>query len=344
MKSPTLLVVLALAACVASPVNPPVAPQVAGPAVAEQPIRVIPLGAPLNTPRAEISGLAWHTDQLILLPQYPDRFGGLFAVSRRDILDFLDGRNPGPLAPRLIPLDEDGMAAWVSGFEGYEAIAFIGDRMFVTIEAHRGLPGLGAMVGYIASGDIAADGRTARLNAASRVEIPAQAALDNTADEAMTTLDGRLITFYEANGANVNPRAVAHVFDAALGAGALLTMTALEYRLTDATPARADGRFWVINYLFPGDRDKLRPAPDALAARFGRGPIHATCPQVERLVELQAVDGRIGPTDTPPIQLALMNCQTARNWEGLAELPERGFLLATDQYPDTILAFVAARR
>lgn len=341
MKSSAFLAALVLAACVASPVNPP---EEVGPAAAEQPVRVIPLGAPLNTPRAEISGLAWHRDQLILLPQYPDRFGGLFALSRQDILDFLDGRNPGPLKPRLVPLDEDDMAARVSGFEGYEAIAFIGDRMFVTIESHRGLPGLGAMLGYIASGDIAADGRTARLNAASRAEIPAQAALDNTADEAMTVFDGRLITFYEANGAYVNPRPVAHTFDDSLRAGPTLTMTALEYRLTDATPAGADGRFWVINYLFPGDRDKLRPAPDVLAARFGKGTTYATCPQVERLVEPRTADGRISPTDTPPIQLALLNCQTARNWEGLADLPGRGFLLATDQYPDTILAFVAAPR
>ena len=30
----------------------------------------------------------------------------------------------------------------------------------------------------------------------------------------------------------------------------------------------------------------------------------------------------------------------ARNWEGIARLEGRGFLLVTDQFPDTILAFV----
>ena len=176
------------------------------------------------------------------------------------------------------------------------------------------------------------------------MELPAQAGLDNTADEAMTVVDGRLVTFYEANGATVNPRPVAHVFESGstrLAAAPAMTMTALEYRLTDATPAGPDGRFWVINYFFPGDRDKLKPAPDPIAARHGAGATHAICPQVERLVELCAAAGRIERTDTPPVQLTLLNCATARNWEGLVELPGRGFLLATDQHPETILAFVA---
>ena len=335
-----ILVALALAACSAT--APTVTPNPGAPAEAQ--VRVIPLAAPLDTPLAEISGLAWHGDDLILLPQYPDRFGGMFALRRQAILDFLDGRTLDPLAPRLVPLDEDGIPFRVGGYQGYEAIAFVGDRMFLTIETQRGLPGLGAMLGDIVAGQIAADGSAASLSALTRMEIPAQAGLDNTADEALTVVEGRLITFYEANGANVNPRPVAHVFEPGptrLAAAPAMTMTALEYRLTDATPAGTDGRFWVINYFFPGDRDKLRPAADPIAARFGAGATHAVCPQVERLVELRAAGGRIERTETPPVQLTLLNCATARNWEGLAELPGRGFLLATDQHPGTILAFVA---
>ena len=335
-----ILVILALAACSAA--APAATPNPGGPAEAQ--VRVIPLAAPLDTARAEISGLAWHGDDLILLPQYPDRFGGLFALRRQTILEFLDSRSPGPLVPRLVPLDEDGIPYRIGGYEGYESIAFVGDRMFLTLETHRGLPGLGAMLGYIVAGQIAVDGSTASLNAMTRMELPAQAGLDNTADEAMTVVDGRLVTFYEANGATVNPRPVAHVFESGstrLAAAPAMTMTALEYRLTDATPAGPDGRFWVINYFFPGDRDKLKPAPDPIAARHGAGATHAICPQVERLVELCAAAGRIERTDTPPVQLTLLNCATARNWEGLVELPGRGFLLATDQHPETILAFVA---
>lgn len=329
---------LALAACAAAP--PAATPRLPTRAT-ERPVRALALAAPLDSPRAELSGLAWHGEDLILLPQYPDRFGGLFALPRAEIEAVLDGRAAGPLVPRRVPLDEDGLAAAVPGFEGYESIAFLGDRMFLTIEAHRFLPGLGAMTGWMVSGRF--DGERARLDAASRIEIPAQAGLDNTADEAMTVADGRLITFYEANGATVNPTAVAHVFDPGppLRPAGALTMTALEYRLTDATPADAIGRFWAINYLYPGDRGKLRPAADLFLGGEGPGEAHSRCPQVERLVRLRVADGRVVPAGDPPIQLSLLDCATARNWEGLAELPGRGFLLATDQYPATVLGFVA---
>ena len=43
-------------------------------------------------------------------------------------------------------------------------------------------------------------------------------------------------------------------------------------------------------------------------------------------------------TDKSPIQLELG--LLPRNWEGIVRLDNRGFLLVTDQYPVTILAFV----
>jgi hypothetical protein len=61
---------------------------------------------------------------------------------------------------------------------------------------------------------------------------------------------------------------------------------------------------------------------------------------VERLVELQ-FDASTGVslTGLPPIQLQLEPMET-RNWEGLVLLDDRGFLIATDKYPGTLLAFV----
>ena len=40
-----------------------------------------------------------------------------------------------------------------------------------------------------------------------------------------------------------------------------------------------------------------------------------------------------------PVELELAPMET-RNWEGLALLEGRGFLIATDKYPSTLLAFV----
>lgn len=38
----------------------------------------------------------------------------------------------------------------------------------------------------------------------------------------------------------------------------------------------------------------------------------------------------------------MLDEEDVRNWEGLVVLDDRGFLMATDKYPFTILAFVPA--
>ena len=108
--------------------------------------------------------------------------------------------------------------------------------------------------------------------------------------------------------------------------------------MTDATALDTAGRFWVTNFFYPSDRRSLRPAEDGLVARHGLGPTHSQSRTVERLVEFQLIERGIVLTDTAPVQLQL--AAAARNWEGVARLDNRGFLLVTDTHPDTILAFV----
>ena len=88
----------------------------------------------------------------------------------------------------------------------------------------------------------------------------------------------------------------------------------------------------------PGEGD-LRRETDPIAERYGQGPTHQTYEGVERLVEFQYSEAGITLLDVPPIQLALLE-EDLRNWEGLVRLDERGFLIATDKFPQTILGFV----
>ncbi len=53
-----------------------------------------------------------------------------------------------------------------------------------------------------------------------------------------------------------------------------------------------------------------------------------------------SIDG-ITVSDQPPIQLVLRGDGQSRNWEGIVRLDDRGFIIATDTYPETILAFVS---
>jgi hypothetical protein len=58
---------------------------------------------------------------------------------------------------------------------------------------------------------------------------------------------------------------------------------------------------------------------------------------VERLVEYRYTPRGIRRTDTPPLWLEL--AADGRNWEGLVRFAD-GFLLVTDTFPKTLLAYV----
>ena len=60
---------------------------------------------------------------------------------------------------------------------------------------------------------------------------------------------------------------------------------------------------------------------------------------VERLVEFRVENSQVRITNHPPIQLEQIE-EESRNWEGVVRLDNRGFLLITDKYPETIFAFV----
>ncbi len=339
-----LIVTLVLALTSCTPTTTPITPLPPGaPGVVEQPVTTIPLSGPLAADNAEISGLAWAStaegDYLLLLPQYPGRFGdAIFALPKADLLAFLDGHSSEPLVPQPIPFDTAGIPArQIDRFEGYESITVSGNQVYLTIEARPG----NQPMAYLVTGQLADDLSQITLDNQYLAEIPAQAGLENMTDEAVLVWQESVLTFHEANGVNVNPQPVAHSFDPlTLQPQTDVSFPNIEYRITDVALPDASGRFWAINYFFPGDT-KLKPADDPLVARFGTGPTHAASPVVERLVEFELSDGTITLTDTAPIALQLLPDEEARNWEGLALLDARGFLLATDKYPHTILAFIA---
>lgn len=282
--------------------------------------------------------MAWYGDFLVLLPQYPDRFGPgdgvFFVLDRAEIEAFVDGTPTGPLTPRPLPIDAAGMRSHFPGYQGLESIAFDGEKVYLTVEAKPGE----AMMGWILTGRVKPDLSGLHIDLTSAQEIPPQADINNLTDEAIV-LWGRgesatLLTIYEANGRLVNARPVAHRFAADLTPLASLPLASVEYRITDATDADADGRFWAINYFYPGDV-KLKADSDPLLSLIVKN-----LPQVERLVEFQISEERVGFANTPPIYLQLLEAD-ARNWEGIVRLGDRGFLLVTDAHPRTILAFVA---
>ncbi len=323
--------------------------------VAEVAPIAIPLAGTVTNARAEISGMAWYGDHLILLAQYPDfekrrniapqAEPVLFALAKADIIAVVEGTKKQDLVPQRVKVDDGDLIKRIDAdgfnYQGYEALVFVGNRVFVTIEAES-KSNRNTMQAYLMAGDIAPDLSSVKFDSTKLTPIKSPAPINNLSQEAMLAVGDKLLTFYEANGAGVNKSPIASVFDqTTLALAGTLPFPNLDYRLTDVTPPDSAGKFWGISYEFPGDDASLQaPRVDALAKKFGQGSTHAKFPQVERLVEFQYSDKGITFADRAPIQLTLINADTARNWEAIARLDQRGLLVMTDSFPSTILAFV----
>lgn len=306
------------------------------PNAVEIPVQYLTLDAPLNTPNAEISGMTWAGDWLILLPQYPSRFENqLFRIHKDDLRQAIQANSTEPLPMSPITLDSAHLETSIVGFEGFEAIAVENNTVYLTIEARPG-----KMMGYLVSGVLNEAADQITIAEDSLTEITPQAKLENMSDESILVFGERLITLYEANGLNVNPEPIAHVFDRQLNPVDTFAFPAIEYRVTDASAVDENGRFWVINYFYPGDT-KLKPAADFFSQTYGEGYTHSQSVTVERLIAMQFTEDGIVPVETPPIQLELLPDDEARNWEGLVTLDDLGFLLVTDKFPETLFGFVA---
>jgi hypothetical protein len=298
------------------------------------PVQALALAGPLAEARAEVSGLAWYGDRLVLLPQFPERVGGtLFTLAKNDILAYLEGRHPEPLAPVPLPFHDGGLSRDLEGFEGFEALAFRGDEAFLTVEADQH----GRTVGYLYRARVT-EGPALQVDPKVSSFLAPQTDVPNLAYEALTVADGRLLALYEANG-RINGHPFAQLLDSVQGRARRLAVTPVEYRITDLTATDRSGRFWAVNYFWSGA--DWKPGPSMLHERFGLGATHRSGGTVERLIELKVGADEIRPTGRPPLRLRLRRDGAARNWEGIAKLDDRGFLLVSDEHPSSLFGFVA---
>ena len=299
----------------------------------------IPLPSPLDKANAEISGMTWFGDKLVLLPQYPERFkeagiSQIFYINKADIFAFLESPSSTPIRITPVQFIDDAIRNAVAGFEGYEAIAFFEDKVFVTIESKP----TSEMMGYLVSGDVLGDLSAINLETGNMVELAPPADNPNASDEALFIFEGIIHTIFEDNGKLENPNPVVRRFDLSLNQLAPLSFPQIEFRVTDASEVDDEGHLWVMNYYYPGDTH-LQAQADPIAERFGEGRTHLTYEPVERLLRLQLKADAVELVDSEPIYFQLLEDDEARNWEGLVALDEIGFLVATDKFPGTILGF-----
>ena len=101
---------------------------------------------------------------------------------------------------------------------------------------------------------------------------------------------------------------------------------------------RKKSRFWALNFYWPGEKKRLKPAFDEVLTNTVEGRTHKMHDHVERLVEYKIYKNKIQRTPSEPIQFIIN--KESRNWEGVVRLDKKGFIVVGDEYPRTILAFV----
>ena len=111
------------------------------------PIQEIELEGIITNPKQEISGMDWYNDNLFLLPE---NLGGyLFMVTKDEIEKQLSSKK-GSIQPKKIIFNTPDYSKSIPGFDGFEAITFNENSVYVSIEADQN----DMMVGYIAWGNI----------------------------------------------------------------------------------------------------------------------------------------------------------------------------------------------
>ena len=299
----------------------------------EKNIEEIYLEGLITDKKQEISGMDWYNERLFLLPE---NLGGfLFTISKIEILSALGKKNKKPIIPKQTRFLTPDYSKTIPGFDGFEAISFNNDEVFISIEAEEN----GIMYGYVAWGEI--NPRTLEIQIKDenikKLNTPIQ--IENMSFESLLFHNENLIMIYEANGLNLQKKVMQTIFSARRNTISYIDFENIEYRITDVTKIDQHNKFWGINYFWPGDEKLLMPSKDFILNRFIEGKSHSQSKAVERLIEFEIKDNKIILSNINPIQLVL-DSDNSRNWEAIARLDDKGFLIATDKYPKMILGFV----
>lgn len=300
---------------------------------------VLPIEIPLKGEAAErnleMSGLAWYGNNLILMPQYVDKEApGFYFLKKDQINNWLESDRVDALIPEKIDLISPKFDDAIAGFQGFEAVCFSGNNAYLVMESKHD----DVMHSFLVSGKMDFKQKRLTINSEKLETIKLPVNIKNMGYESILKYKYRLMILFEANGANVNADPNAELYTTSLKHKSSVSFPNVEYRITDVTDVDSHGRFWALNYFWPGEKEKLLPAEDGILNGFEEGTTHAQYDHVERLVEFKINSKEIVRTNTAPIQLVLE--EKPRNWEGLARLGKKGFLMIVDEHPRTILAFV----
>lgn len=280
-------------------------------------VQLIELGE-ISNPDMQISGLDWYNDNLVLIPQIPqkDEAGHIiYSINKDNISDYI-GKPTNTIEIKKGHIITNGLENLIQKIE-WEGIAFYKNEAFLLIENDQD-----SMMAFIVKGHVD-DSMEIIVDTASLTQIPLHFNIHEMACEALTIFNDRIIVFYEVNGTNINNTPHVFTYDFNLNFLGFSTMPNIEYRISDAT-REDNGRFWIINSFWPDDEHRLLPSEED----FFPSTTKDRSKGVKRLIELSYTNNIVSVNDKNTIMLD----PAVWNWEGLVRFGDNGFLIINDTY------------
>ncbi len=147
----------------------------------------------------EASSLSWYKDNLIILPQFPHKWdiqfdGTLYYVPRKRVENYLSGNDTSAISGEKLlfvaeGLDDIGKARG----SGYEAITFIGDTVFVSIESING----NRSTSYVVRGLMDFENKKVVLDSSTKHEVKSQTDINNMGEETIISYKNSIYSIHE---------------------------------------------------------------------------------------------------------------------------------------------------
>jgi hypothetical protein len=277
------------------------------PAVVEvTPLPIDLTGKPAG-PRAELIGMAWYSDTLILLPRIPNFYTpeghyAVLGISRRAVQDFLRGASSNRLQPISIPLFLPAIPANQLPDLELRSVAFSGAQVFLTAQITTPIIATLLMQGQVSPG-------LGKISLVNSIQIPSpiQGNSSSIFGPAVLVAGKRVVLFTEMNGTYNNPSSSASLFDFSLISQGKISFPFLESHLMSVTSPDTQGSFWVLNCIYPSEDQ-------------------AVLPPAERLVEFHFTEFGIERTESRPISIK-RSSPSSHCATGLEKFGNQGFLV-----------------
>ena len=227
----------------------PASPSISTPVVVT-PLPLNLAGFPAGSQTA-ITGMAWFSDTLVLLPQFPDLNavagqGAVFGIPRAVLQNAISERSSQAIELVKIPFLFQGIKADLPNSVGFHSLAFSGSQVFSTVLVNAGITTL-----YLVKGQVSQDLK--RITLGNRVQISSQSDTKPAPlfGSILMVAGKRIVLFETGIGSDAKASISAALYDFSLTPQGIIPFPHLESYLISVSSTDAQGSFWGLSCVLP---------------------------------------------------------------------------------------------